>query len=296
MRNTAPIAIFAFNRPESLRLMLDSLKKNPLFNESDIYIFIDGPRNEQDKILIAKVTTLAHTITDNVFVSDVNKGLSASIISGITKVINKYGKVIVLEDDLRLMPGFLKYMNEGLDQNENDSKIFSICGYGLKIDKPINYIGDVYLGIRSSSWGWATWQDRWDSIDWDVADWDNLSSNRSLQHEFNKGGSDMYGMLRGYMTRQNNSWAIRYCYSQFKQGRYSIHPFLSFVDNDGYGENATNCRQKYSRFKVNLNHENNPTIKMPINLIVNYDILKANYFYHSLPIRIYSKIRQLLNI
>jgi hypothetical protein len=186
-------------------------------------------------------------------------------------------------------------MNEALDTYENQEKIFSICGYGLKIKRPKDYVEDVYMGIRSSSWGWGTWKDRWQSVDWEVKDWEELSMNRRTQSAFNRGGSDMFGMLRGYMTGRNNSWAIRFCYSQFKQGRYSVHPFLSFVDNEGFGEGATNCNQKYSRFKVELNNQETPVLNMPSELSLNKNIIRANSRYHSLMMRIYSKFRKILN-
>jgi hypothetical protein len=296
MRSLAPIAIFAFNRPKALQALLDSLRLNPLFDESETFIFVDGPRNDQDKNAIAAVVSIARSVTPHVEVSTQNKGLANSIISGTTEVIERYGKVIVLEDDLRLMPGFLSYMNKALCIYETDNRIFSICGYGLKVKKPQDYDGDVYLGIRSSSWGWATWRDRWQSVDWAVADWTELSTTPKLQRAFNQGGSDMYGMLRDYMLHRNNSWAIRFCYAQFKQSRYSIHPFRSLVANEGFGGDATNCKQKYSRFQVELNQENEPTIEMPTTLTVNKKIIRENYKYHSLPIRIYSKIRCLLNV
>jgi hypothetical protein len=194
------------------------------------------------------------------------------------------------------MPGFLKFMNEALDRYEKDERIFSVCGYGLRIKRPKGYEGDVYLSLRSSSWGWATWKNRWLSVDWEVKDWEELSTHARMQRAFNRGGSDMFGMLRGYMTGQNNSWAIRFCYSQFKQRKSSVHPFLSFVDNEGFGEEATNCNQKYSRFKVDLNGEVSPTLHLPQNLQINKEIIRANYRYHSLIIRIYSKIRKIFNV
>jgi hypothetical protein len=295
MKNLAPIVIFAFNRPKALKALIESLKQNPLYGESERFVFIDGPRNEADRKLIEEVKEIAHSVTENVMASEENKGLANSIISGVTQIVNRYGKVIVLEDDLRLMPGFLKYMNEALDTYENQEKIFSICGYGLKIKRPKDYVEDVYMGIRSSSWGWGTWKDRWQSVDWEVKDWEELSMNRRTQSAFNRGGSDMFGMLRGYMTGRNNSWAIRFCYSQFKQGRYSVHPFLSFVDNEGFGEGATNCNQKYSRFKVELNNQETPVLNMPSELSLNKNIIRANSRYHSLMMRIYSKFRKILN-
>jgi GT2 family glycosyltransferase len=106
MKNLAPIVIFAFNRPKALKALIESLKQNPLYGESERFVFIDGPRNEADRKLIEEVKEIAHSVTENVMASEENKGLANSIISGVTQIVNRYGKVIVLEDDLRLMPGF----------------------------------------------------------------------------------------------------------------------------------------------------------------------------------------------
>lgn len=290
----APIAIFAFNRPKSLTAMIDSLKKNELYDASEKYIFIDGPRNDHDREKIKKVIQIAREVTQNIRISERNKGLGASIISGVTEVINLYGSAIVLEDDLRLMPGFLSYMNEALEKYRDHSDIFSICGYGLKIKRPKNYVGDVYLSDRSSSWGWATWADRWNSVDWEVKDFAELKANASARRAFNRAGSDMYGMLRDYMEGKNHSWAIRFCYSQFRQKRFSVHPFSSFVENDGFGEGATNCKQRYSRFETTPNHS--LQVHLPPQLERKDDILRQLHRYHSILIRIYSKIRGILNV
>lgn len=260
----SPIVIFAFNRPDSLGKMIESLRRNNGYDKHDIFVYVDGPRSDNDIPKIEQVIKLSQQITPNITVSKANKGLGRSIINGVTNIINRYGRAIVLEDDLVLMPGFLQYMESALDLYERDDRIFSVCGYGLKIRKPKNYKGDVYLCNRSSSWGWATWADRWNSVDWEVTDWDSLRSSKKMQQAFNRGGSDMYDMLKGYMEGKNHSWAIRFCYSQHRQGRYSVHPFKSLVANEGYGVDATNCRQKYSRFKVDLNRADTQAFTPPL--------------------------------
>ena len=293
-KQLAPIVIFAFNRPMALTRMIESLKKNDLFNDSDIFVYVDGARNPQEQKKVNQVIDIAKSLTTNVFASNENKGLGPSVIHGISEIINRYGKIIVLEDDLILMPGFLTYMNQALNRYESDERIFSVCGYGLRINRPKEYKGDVYLNNRSSSWGWGTWKDRWNSVDWDVKDWDQLTRNHTMQRAFNKGGSDMYGMLKDYMEGRNKSWAIRFCYSQFKNKMYSVHPFHSLVDNEGFGLEATNCKQHYSRFKIILN-KSNTVLDLPDYLILNPKILKENAFYHSLLLRTYSFIRNFKN-
>jgi len=274
--------------------MIGSLRCCPLYEESEVFIFVDGPRDECDREAVAAVTDFAHTITPHVFSSPLNKGLGASIIAGVTTIIRQYGRAIVLEDDLRLMPGFLLYMNESLDRYQNDKRIIAACGYGLKVKRPKDYTGDVYLGERASSWGWGTWADRWNAVDWEVKDFQELASNKADQKAFNRGGSDMYGMLKDYMEGRNHSWAIRFCYAQYRQGLYSVHPFKSLVTNEGYGVDATNCTQSYSRFKVELSDA--MQFEMPKELMPDEQILRQVRWYHSIPLRIYSKIRKILNL
>lgn len=295
----APIVIFAFNRPKEFSSLLESLRKNPLYEESDKFIFIDGPRNDRDAELINEVKKLAINETDLVFPSVSNKGLGESIIAGVSKVLKKYGKAIVLEDDLIVMPGFLLYMNECLDAFESDKRIISICGYSLKIKLPEDYKSNIYLGDRASSWGWGTWSDRWERVDWKVSDWNDFSADKQAIRNFNRAGSDLYSMLSDYMNGKNKSWAIRFCYSQFRNGLWSLHPVKSLVDNNGFGETATNCRQKYNRFKVELD-----TLPPRLTFFANHNnklkpdqnILRQLHRYHSIPIRIYSLARKILRI
>jgi hypothetical protein len=276
--------------------MIESLRSNALYEESEKFVFIDGPRNDEDRRKIQEVLTIALEVTSNVSVSAVNKGLGHSIISGVSAVIEKYGKAIVLEDDLICTPNFLSYMNQALDFYEQDQRIISVCGYGLKIKRPKNYDGDVYLSGRSSSWGWATWRDRWKSVDWEVRDWAEFSHDCKKIKEFNKNGSDMFSMLKGYMEGKNRSWAIRFCYNQYKTRRYSVCPFLSKVDNDGFGEDATNCKQKYSRFKVNPDKIGSLTFAFVRDIKPNRKILRESSRYHSIRMRAYSRIRNMIGI
>lgn len=290
----APIAIFAFNRPDALQRMLNSLKCNPEYQESEKFFFIDGARTSEEQSVVNKVTEIARKESSNVCCNPKNMGLGSNIIQGVSAVLVKYEKVIVIEDDLVLMPGFLKFMNDGLTSFEKDNRILSICGYSLKIKVPDRYGSSVYLSDRASSWGWATWRDRWNNVDWAVKDWSDFSNDKNAIKGFNRAGSDMFSMLKDYMEGRNRSWAIRFCYHQYKHNLWSVHPVRSLVNNEGFGSDATNCRQKYNRFKIDL-AEDNPFI---VSKSFEQDpyILKQLHKYHSIPIRIYSRIRKTLNI
>ena len=114
--STAPIVIFAFNRPDALQRLADALRKCALFDESKIIVFVDGPRNEPERAKVQTAIEVARSLTDDVRASAANRGLGPSIISGVTDVINEYGRVIVLEDDLVPAPGMLMYLNQMLDR------------------------------------------------------------------------------------------------------------------------------------------------------------------------------------
>lgn len=293
----APVLIFGYNRPQLFARMAASLKANVNFENHKVFAFIDGPKTAADSNLVSETILEARKLTDNVTVADKNQGLAASIINGVTEIINTFGRAIVIEDDLILHPLFLNFMDFYLDNFEKDSNILSICGFGLKIKRPSDYKSDIYLARRASSWGWGTWADRWNKIDWNVTRFAEIKDSRKLQKEFNRGGSDMCSMLNDYMTGRNNSWAIRFCFHQFLNGYYSVHPFKSLVINDGYNQDATNCRQKYNRFKTDfLNEKETPALctlpELQPEPLIDSQLRK----YHSVSRRIYSKIRRILNI
>lgn len=296
----APICLFTYSRLAETQQTVEALQKNYLATESDLIIFSDGPKNELALKKVHIVRDYLKTITGfksvKIIQSLVNKGLANSIISGVTKVLHDYGKVIVLEDDLVTTPNFLSYMNQCLDLYETDNRIISVCGYGLKINKPKSYEGDTYLYSRSSSWGWGTWKNQWETVDWDVKDWANFKKDEKAKKAFNKAGSDMFSMLKTVTEGNGHSWAIRFCYAQFKQAKFSVMPFNSLVDNNGFGVDGTNTHFKYSRFKTNMDAGSKKVFDLKTDLQPNKSIEKACYAYHSIFIRIYSRIRYMLGI
>lgn len=297
MQSFAPIVIFAFNRPKQLQATLKSLAKNPESEESDLFIFIDGPRKDKagEKSLVAEVKSVATGATGfkNVMIreSTANKGLGPSIIAGVSDVIAKYGSAIVLEDDLIVQPNFLAFMNLGLTQYKDERKVWSICGYTNKVKAPKDYPYDAYFCTRSSSWGWATWKDRWESVDWSFDHWDEWKTKKK---EFVKwGGSDCFSMLESCKEGRNKSWAIRFCFNQFLQNKVSLFPVKSLVMNDGFDGMGTNCK-KYSRFKYELMDVSIDHFKLPEEIAVLHSFRNQALHYHSILLRIWSKIMYMI--
>lgn len=289
----APIVLFAFNRVEPLKACVSALLTNIEAAETDLVVFVDGPRvnkeGEVEKVEIVRkfVKTITGFKSLETHFSEVNKGLGASIIAGVTDVINRYGKTIIIEDDLVASCNMLAFMNQALDKYENNKEVFSICGHSVRVKMPKDYPYDAYFCVRSSSWGWATWKDRWLSCDWELKDWNDVVRKSKAFDRW--GGSDLYGMLRAWKEGRNQSWAIRFCYNQFVQKKVSLFPVISKIDNEGYDGEGTNCK-RWSRFKFDFDCSNNVNFSFPLEFKIIESIKKQVLYYHSIPIRIYSRV------
>lgn len=241
----APIALFVYNRPEHTRQTIDALMKNKLAEKSELFIFSDAPRNQDEISKVMEVRKYLRTIQGfkrvSIVEAEVNLGLANSIIAGVSNVLNKYEKIIVMEDDLVSSVNYLIFMNKALDVYEINKSIWAISGYNVPIIIPDNYKQEVYLSLRASSWGWATWNDRWDKCDWEIQDFNNLLNSRKKQILFNKGGHDLFHMLKSQMAGEIDSWAIRWTYNQFKNNCYSIYPVVSKIQNIGTDGSGIHC-------------------------------------------------------
>ncbi|HEE9033205.1 MULTISPECIES: glycosyltransferase [Bacillus cereus group] len=242
----APVIIFVYNRPEHTIKTIEALSENELARESDVFIFSDAAKNEASFEKVKAVRDYIDTIEEKKYFKSLtikkaqeNKGLAKSVMNGVSEIINKYGKVIVLEDDLITTPDFLAYMNEGLNYYDALEKVWSISGYNIPIRFPKSYKSDIYYSYRGCSWGWATWKNRWDQVDWDVKDYIEFKKNRRLRNQFNRGGRDMSNMLDAQMEGKIDSWAIRWCYTQSKKNMFTVYPVKSRVRNIGLDGSGT---------------------------------------------------------
>lgn len=244
----APIILFVYNRPWHTRQTVEALQKNELAAESDLFIFADGPKsNASEECLdkIKKVRQYIHTIDGfkSITIEEApeNKGLANSVIAGVTKIINQFGKVIVVEDDIVTHPFFLRFMNDTLTAFKNNKLIFTIGGYHYNFKIPFWYREKTYLLPRVASWGWATWVDRWNLTDWNTQKYDSIISSPSEMKRFSIGGKDLPEMLKKKLSGDIDSWAILWNYCMFTHNAYCLQPTNSLTTNTGFDNSGTNC-------------------------------------------------------
>lgn len=238
--NFAPVIIFVYNRADHFKRTFEALSKCVEAKHTPLYIFSDGSPNEENDARVNEVRVLIHNaakenafLSVNVVESETNKGLAKSIISGVTRVINEYGKVIVIEDDCVCSPYFLKFMNACLEKFENDKSIGSIAGFTPIFKFPENYDKDIFLAYRSCSWGWASWADRWENVDWEMKNAQRFITDAKLRKKLNRNGSDRF--LRYYRQSKGigNSWSIRFGADHVLKDYRVVYPTRSYIDNIG---------------------------------------------------------------
>ena len=239
----APILLFAYTRPRHLQHTVEALAHNPLAQESELFVFSDGARTEDDREDVELVRSYIHTIegfkTVHRIERDRNYGLAANIIDGVTDIVNRYGRVIVLEDDLVTAPGFLQFMNDALDTYADEPRVGHIQAYDFTQNPRLP---ETFLIKFTGSWGWATWQRAWQHFNPDGQYLLNELHRRHLTRRFDFNGK--YGftrMLRRQVEGKNNSWAIRWNASLFLQDILSLNVGRSLVQNEGFDGSGTHC-------------------------------------------------------
>lgn len=237
----APIVVFAYNRPHHLAQTLQALGRARCAQESEVWIFSDGPRRPDVAPKVEEVRALLREVQRDhgfarvhVVEAESNLGLARSIIQGVSRVLERHDRVVVLEDDLVVSPDFLQFMNDALEYYRNDRRVGSITGFCPITQFPRDYRPSVALVPRSCSQGWATWSDRWAQVDWSASGIARLQRDRALRRQFNRAGSDRYGRLRHQLAGRIDSWSIRFGLWQFLAGMYTIYPTRNRIRNIGY--------------------------------------------------------------
>lgn len=298
MRKYAPICLFTYNRLNETKQTIEALKKNSLANKSDLIIFSDGPKTGNDIKSIQELRSFLYSINGfnsvKLNMSKENKGLARSIIDGVTKVLNLYDSVIVVEDDLLTSSNFLQFMNQALSFYEGNSKIHSISGYTmpLRILEMINK--DYYYGIRASSWGWGTWKYVWKEIDWELRDFNSFISSFKKRQDFNRGGSDMSSMLSSAFHGKISSWAIIFCFHQWKHGTVTVFPEKSKIENIGFSKTASNTKYLVPEFRTILDNSEKMNFSFDEKVKLDEKVIREFAQRFSVYVRAKNKFRYLL--
>lgn len=243
MTTLAPILLFVYNRPEHLKQLIASLQANAEAAQSMLFIYTDAARNKADEEQVNKVREVIRHIDGfasiEVIERATNWGLARNIIGGVTEQIRRYGRVIVLEDDLVVAPYFLRFMNDALEAYKDEPQVGHIqaCDFTQDASLP-----DTFLIKFTGSWGWATWERAWQHFNPDGQALLDELEGRRLTRRFDFNGNYRFTrMLRRQVQGKNNSWAIRWNASLFLKDMLSLNVGRSLVQNNGFDGSGTHC-------------------------------------------------------
>lgn len=241
----APIVLFTYNRPDHVKQTIEALQKNEFASDSDLIIYSDGAKDKTDELAINETRKYLHTVEGfksvQIIEREKNWGLAESLIDGITSVVDKYGKVIVMEDDLLTSPYYLRFMNQALEKYSDDDQIASIHGYVNPVKEELP---ETFFLSYASSWGWATWQRAWRIFERDGSKLLNELQDKNLEQCLDFDNSYYFvKMLRNQIKGKNSSWAIRWYTSIVLKNKLCLYPGKSLVRQigcDGSGTHSSN--------------------------------------------------------
>ncbi|WP_294629922.1 glycosyltransferase [uncultured Bacteroides sp.] len=239
----APILLFVYNRPEHARQCIESLRRNALAAQSPLFIYSDAARQPESREGVAQTRRFIRNVDGFLSVTIIereqNWGLARSIIDGVTTQVNRFGRVIVMEDDLIAAPHFLQFMNDALETYKDEPRVGHIQGCDFTQDPALP---DTFLIKWTGSWGWATWDRAWKLFNPDGKELLRQLEERRLTRRFDFDGTYGYTrMLRRQIEGKNNSWAIRWNASLFLADVLSLNAGRSLIQNNGFDGSGTNC-------------------------------------------------------
>lgn len=299
MSSLAPILLFVFNRAEHTKQTIEYLAINDLSTDSDLIVYADAARNDKEVAAVNEVRHLVRSAQGfrsvTVIERQTNYGLARNIIEGVEEVCQRYGRVIVLEDDLVTSPAFLTYMNQALDRYQNDKQVWHISGWNYPIDT--QGLGDAFFIRVMNCWGWATWADRWQHFEKNTEKL-MVQFDRKAIREFDLEDSGVFwSQVLSNHKKIISTWAIYWYATIFKHQGLCLNPAISYVNNIGLDGSGTHGCQDSEQYSTALNNNVNPHFPEAIKESTT-GIQRIIGFYSSykptFPRRVYGKVSSVL--
>ncbi len=255
MSSLSPIILFVYDRLSHTKKTIEALQNNELATESELFIFSDAAKTKENQESVENIRHYIQTIDGfkkiTVIKRDKNWGLANSIIDGVTQIINKYHRVIVLEDDLVTSPQFLNYMNDALDFYKEKKGVWHISAWNYPMDE--SNLNDTFLWRIMNCWGWATWSDRWKFFNKNPEELISSFSKEDINKFSLDNSSDFWKQVIANNNGISNTWAIFWYATIFMQKGLCLNPALTYVSNIGRDGSGTNSVPITNNFDEKLN-------------------------------------------
>lgn len=236
-RFSVPVVLFAYTRHEHLLRTLACLRRD---GAHLLYAFCDGPKTPKQEEAVGVVRRTLREIdwcdcilTEN----EANLGLGRSVLSGVSKVLQKESSILVFEDDLICAPGTLQYLSSAMDHYKDDSRVMSVTGWTHPSITPSDVTQQPYFDGRAECWVWGTWARAWKGIEENALSL--MARCKKLGIDVYRYGADLPEMAQSEL--ESNIWAVRFLYLHILSGGLCLRPPYSLVQHIGFDATATNA-------------------------------------------------------
>ena len=238
------IVVVGYNRPEAIKRLLISIN-NAYYMFDDIPLFVSIDECELSNEVEKVVRDMEWKHGDIIIRRFKNRqGLRRHIIQ-CGDLSEKYGAVIILEDDLVVSPSFYQFTYEAVNFYRNNQQICGISlyshawnGYAGISFMPMQNQYDVYMGQFSISWGQC----------WTAAQW--KSFKEWYAENENKLPKENFSMPSNILTWNDQSWGKYFASYLVEKNLYYIIPYVSMSTN--FSEAGQHCSQSNATYQVSL--------------------------------------------
>lgn len=241
MKIKPTIVVIAYNRIDSLSRLLGSLNRAKIEMNTRLVISIDY---SGDLSVTGYANSFEWPYGEKIVIThDVNLGLRKHVLK-CGDLTEKYGALIVLEDDLVVSPMFYQYTQQALEFYEKDNNVAGISLYNHKYNvnaqqtfEPLVDGFDVYWLQFASSWGQA----------WTAKHWQDFKCWYEKQ---DAGLSLTDDIPSNVVNWPETSWLKYFIKYLVVTNKYFIYPRDSLTAN--FSDIGTNVVKKDYTFQVGL--------------------------------------------
>ncbi len=245
MRNDIAIVIVAYNRPDSLNRLLNSLSRGFYEEDVPLYISIDYSPNNQNVIDCANNFMWSFG-EKTVLLREKNMGLRKHIL-GCGNLLQEYEAIIVLEDDLVVAPGFYLYARGAVKHYRSDDNIAGISLYNFNINPhfgnacvpftPTPYNYDTYFLLWAPSWGEIWLRSQWNCF----YEW-----YKENDAEF----SEQSHLPKNICHWGPMSWLKYHIKYAIEENKYFVYPYIAY--SSACGDAGIHTNENIITFQVPL--------------------------------------------
>jgi len=292
MSELAPIALSTYTRLNHLKQTIKALQNNILAQDSEVFILSDAPKTGDEK-KVREIRKYLRTITGFKKIHLIERTTNSRVANnrgGIKSLLDQFGRVIFLEDDIITAPGFILFINDALDFYENQKNILSVSGHtpNLKVFK--HSTDDVYLSKRFHGWGVGLWAKKYYYIQ-EIPSWPLIKKDNLLLSNLKIMGADMVNLVKQEANNEIDALDIKACYSCAKHQFTNLLPTKTLVKNIGMDCSGVHCGN-YDPFLLDkLSTKSN--FKMIPNIHINNRYIKNYSAFFSKKQQIINKLKAL---